>query len=99
MDYFFDIVVPSSTKILPEDYVERVKKIHEFGGYQSRGYGSILPILNSMPLTLVKVLTFLDSVFNRASCLDMGMIGKERKRTRIFCGHTLLLFRQECCMH
>ena len=32
-------IVPSSTKMLPEDYVERVKEIHESGGYQSRGYG------------------------------------------------------------
>ncbi|WMV17131.1 hypothetical protein MTR67_010516 [Solanum verrucosum] len=37
-DTFF-LKVPSSTKMLPEDYVERVKEIHESGGYQSRGYG------------------------------------------------------------
>ncbi|CAB4320520.1 unnamed protein product [Prunus armeniaca] len=28
-----------STSELPEDYVQRVKQIHESGGYQSRGYG------------------------------------------------------------
>lgn len=31
-------VEPSTTKWLPEDYVERVKQIHESGGYGSRGY-------------------------------------------------------------
>ncbi|PHU01862.1 putative phenylalanine--tRNA ligase alpha subunit [Capsicum chinense] len=35
-DTFF-LKVPSTTKMLPEDYVERVKEIHESGGYQSRG--------------------------------------------------------------
>ncbi|GER50366.1 phenylalanine--tRNA ligase alpha subunit [Striga asiatica] len=30
---------PSSTRSLPEDYVERVKRVHESGGYGSRGYG------------------------------------------------------------
>ncbi|KAF3679050.1 putative phenylalanine--tRNA ligase alpha subunit [Capsicum annuum] len=37
-DTFF-LKVPSTTRMLPEDYVERVKEIHESGGYQSRGYG------------------------------------------------------------
>nr|XP_011457745.1 PREDICTED: probable phenylalanine--tRNA ligase alpha subunit isoform X2 [Fragaria vesca subsp. vesca] len=37
-DTFF-LKVPSTTKELPEDYVERVKRIHESGGHQSRGYG------------------------------------------------------------
>ncbi|KAM1030703.1 hypothetical protein COP2_035440 [Malus domestica] len=37
-DTFF-LQVPSTTNELPEDYVERVKQIHESGGYQSRGYG------------------------------------------------------------
>ncbi|OIT07140.1 PREDICTED: phenylalanine--tRNA ligase alpha subunit, cytoplasmic-like [Nicotiana attenuata] len=37
-DTFF-LKVPSTTKMLPEDYVERVKQVHESGGYQSRGYG------------------------------------------------------------
>lgn len=37
-DTFF-LQVPSTTKTLPEDYVERVKNIHESGGYGSRGYG------------------------------------------------------------
>ncbi|XP_057496447.1 phenylalanine--tRNA ligase alpha subunit, cytoplasmic-like [Actinidia eriantha] len=36
-DTFF-LQVPSTTKTLPEDYVERVKRVHEFGGYGSRGY-------------------------------------------------------------
>ncbi|OVA05502.1 Phenylalanyl-tRNA synthetase [Macleaya cordata] len=30
---------PASTKSLPEDYVERVKRVHESGGYGSKGYG------------------------------------------------------------
>ncbi|GER42257.1 phenylalanine--tRNA ligase alpha subunit [Striga asiatica] len=30
---------PSFTRSLPEDYVERVKQVHESGGYGSRGYG------------------------------------------------------------
>lgn len=37
-DTFF-LKVPSTTKQLPEDYVERVKQVHESGGYGSRGYG------------------------------------------------------------
>ncbi|KAK9281819.1 hypothetical protein L1049_004725 [Liquidambar formosana] len=37
-DTFF-LQAPSTTKTLPEDYVERVKRVHEFGGYGSRGYG------------------------------------------------------------
>ncbi|KAK4741018.1 hypothetical protein SAY87_024606 [Trapa incisa] len=36
-DTFF-LQAPSTTKQLPEDYVERVKEIHESGGYGSRGY-------------------------------------------------------------
>ncbi|KAK6939458.1 PheRS, DNA binding domain 1 [Dillenia turbinata] len=36
-DTFF-LKVPSTTKELPEDYVERVKLVHERGGYGSRGY-------------------------------------------------------------
>ncbi|KAM5573030.1 phenylalanine--tRNA ligase alpha subunit, cytoplasmic [Rosa sericea] len=37
-DTFF-LRTPSTTKELPEDYVERVKRVHESGGYESRGYG------------------------------------------------------------
>ncbi|WOL09555.1 phenylalanine--tRNA ligase alpha subunit, cytoplasmic [Canna indica] len=37
-DTFF-LKAPSSTKYLPEDYVERVKRVHEAGGYGSKGYG------------------------------------------------------------
>ncbi|XP_022155502.1 phenylalanine--tRNA ligase alpha subunit, cytoplasmic [Momordica charantia] len=37
-DTFF-LLAPSSTKELPEDYVERVKRVHESGGYGSKGYG------------------------------------------------------------
>ncbi|KAL6494825.1 hypothetical protein OROGR_031625 [Orobanche gracilis] len=37
-DTFF-LKEPSSTRTLPEDYVDRVKQIHESGGYGSRGYG------------------------------------------------------------
>ncbi|KAL9246797.1 hypothetical protein vseg_020289 [Gypsophila vaccaria] len=36
-DTFF-LRAPSTTKSLPEDYVERVKCVHESGGYGSRGY-------------------------------------------------------------
>ncbi|XAR55438.1 Phenylalanine--tRNA ligase [Bertholletia excelsa] len=36
-DAFF-LHVPSTTKMLPEDYVQRVKQVHESGGYGSRGY-------------------------------------------------------------
>ncbi|KAF5448819.1 hypothetical protein F2P56_029318 [Juglans regia] len=34
----FYMKVPAITKELPEDYVERVKRVHESGGYGSRGY-------------------------------------------------------------
>ncbi|KAK4437767.1 Phenylalanine--tRNA ligase alpha subunit, cytoplasmic [Sesamum alatum] len=37
-DTFF-LKEPSTTRRLPEDYVERVKRVHESGGYGSRGYG------------------------------------------------------------
>ncbi|KAL0384089.1 UNVERIFIED_CONTAM: Phenylalanine--tRNA ligase alpha subunit, cytoplasmic [Sesamum radiatum] len=37
-DTFF-LKEPSTTRKLPEDYVERVKRVHESGGYGSRGYG------------------------------------------------------------
>lgn len=37
-DTFF-LKVPSTTRELPEDYVELVKNVHESGGYGSRGYG------------------------------------------------------------
>ncbi|KAL3621241.1 hypothetical protein CASFOL_036153 [Castilleja foliolosa] len=37
-DTFF-LKEPASTRKLPEDYVERVKGVHESGGYGSRGYG------------------------------------------------------------
>lgn len=37
-DTFF-LQAPSTTNWLPEDYVERVKGVHESGGYGSRGYG------------------------------------------------------------
>ncbi|KAJ9704798.1 hypothetical protein PVL29_003037 [Vitis rotundifolia] len=37
-DTFF-LQAPSTTKMLPEDYVERVKRVHEHGRYGSRGYG------------------------------------------------------------
>ncbi|KAI3973583.1 hypothetical protein MKW92_033309 [Papaver armeniacum] len=36
-DTFF-LKDPSATKSLPEDYVEKVKRIHESGGYGSKGY-------------------------------------------------------------
>ncbi|KAI4298342.1 hypothetical protein L6164_031915 [Bauhinia variegata] len=36
-DTFF-LKAPSTTKELPEDYVQRVKQVHESGGYGSRGY-------------------------------------------------------------
>ncbi|ERN04855.1 hypothetical protein AMTRI_Chr05g72480 [Amborella trichopoda] len=39
-DTFF-LQVPSTTKKLPEDYLERVQKVHESGGYGSKGYGYV----------------------------------------------------------
>nr|POF09876.1 phenylalanine--trna ligase alpha subunit, cytoplasmic [Quercus suber] len=32
------VISPSTTKELPEGYVERVKHVHDSGGYGSRGY-------------------------------------------------------------
>ncbi|KAJ3694883.1 hypothetical protein LUZ60_000260 [Juncus effusus] len=37
-DTFF-LKVPATTKELPEDYLEKVKSVHESGGYGSKGYG------------------------------------------------------------
>ncbi|XP_020272856.1 phenylalanine--tRNA ligase alpha subunit, cytoplasmic-like [Asparagus officinalis] len=36
-DTFF-LKVPSTTRELPEDYLEKVKQVHEIGGYGSMGY-------------------------------------------------------------
>ncbi|XP_039064306.1 phenylalanine--tRNA ligase alpha subunit, cytoplasmic-like [Hibiscus syriacus] len=36
-DTFF-LEAPSTTRELPEDYVQLVKHVHESGGYGSRGY-------------------------------------------------------------
>lgn len=36
-DTFF-LQVPSTTRQLPEDYVQKVKNVHESGGYGSKGY-------------------------------------------------------------
>jgi hypothetical protein len=41
---FYTSAAPSTTKELPEDYVQRVKQIHESGGYESRGYEPKLPL-------------------------------------------------------
>lgn len=38
---FITYAEPSTTKTLPEDYVKRVKNVHESGGYGSRGYVSL----------------------------------------------------------
>ena len=46
------LAVPSTTRQLPEDYVERVKRVHESGGYGSKGYG----ILYSCFSLLLKLL-------------------------------------------
>ncbi|CAL4967137.1 unnamed protein product [Urochloa decumbens] len=37
-DTFF-LKAPAATKLLPEDYLEKVKQIHQSGGYGSKGYG------------------------------------------------------------
>jgi len=31
---------PAATSHLPEDYLEKVKQVHQFGGYGSKGYTS-----------------------------------------------------------
>ncbi|KAL5220616.1 hypothetical protein ABZP36_025329 [Zizania latifolia] len=37
-DTFF-LEAPAATKQLPEDYLEKVKEVHQSGGYGSKGYG------------------------------------------------------------
>ncbi|XP_040376369.1 phenylalanine--tRNA ligase alpha subunit, cytoplasmic [Oryza brachyantha] len=37
-DTFF-LEAPAATKQLPEDYLEKVKEVHQCGGYGSKGYG------------------------------------------------------------
>ncbi|GFS29330.1 phenylalanyl-tRNA synthetase, putative [Actinidia rufa] len=54
-DTFF-LRVPSTTKTLPEDYVERVKRVHEFGGYGSRGESS------AVTLALARTVSMLGNV-------------------------------------
>jgi hypothetical protein len=38
VDMLIILTEPSTTRTLPEDYVQRVKQVHESGGYGSRGY-------------------------------------------------------------
>lgn len=35
----FKNLEPSTASDIPADYMERVKKVHSFGGYGSQGYG------------------------------------------------------------
>jgi hypothetical protein len=37
----FLLPAPAQTQRLPEDYVKRVKDVHEIGGYGSIGYNTV----------------------------------------------------------
>lgn len=38
MVFLYFLIEPAETLNLPEDYVQKVKEIHEKGGYDSLGY-------------------------------------------------------------
>ena len=86
----FSFIAPSTTKMLPEDYVERVKHVHEHGGYGSRGYVIFFFLFSNLIFEL-------SMHYKKIFCpVDMDMIGKGRKQTRTYCELTPLLFPQGC---
>ena len=86
--------------MLPEDYVERVKRVHESGGYGSRGYVSVLFLFFFFFLLTLSIYLnsqLCDEIFPVA----MIMSGKEKRQTKTFCELIQLLFLQGCstCLH
>lgn len=55
----FVFAAPSTTRYLPEDYVERVKCVHESGGYGSKGYVIMLLFVMHIIKILMKPCFFL----------------------------------------
>lgn len=92
-------IVPSTTKELPEDYVERVKRVHESGGYGSRGYGIFFVYLSSN-IFWISLHNLFNESFKWCFCFSalaaMNMIGAERKQTKTFCVHTQQLCQPGC---
>lgn len=87
--------VPSTTRELPEDYVQLVKRVHESGGYGSRGYAIFLFSCYycfhiSQPWNLLICLFVIPK--------DTCMTGKEKKQTKTCCVLTQLLSLLECFM-
>lgn len=85
-------VEPSTTRELPEDYVERVKSVHESGGYGSRGY----VIFSNLFIPTLRFAFWCDLIL---FLKDMDMTGKERKQTKISWELTQLLSPPECLRH
>ena len=92
-------IAPSTTKELPEGYVERVKHVHD-----SRGYG-IFVIYLSSNLFLISLhqlfqeafkCTFLFIYYYLSTLVGMNMIGAERKQTKTFCEITKQLCQLGC---
>lgn len=53
--YTFLVAAPGSTKDLPEDYLARVKLVHESGGYGSKGFNSFPPLFLFLTVTFLKI--------------------------------------------
>ena len=96
-------IAPSTTKELPEGYVEWVKHVHDSGGYGSRGYG-IFVIYLSSNLFLISLHQLLQEAFKcpflfiyfLSALVGMNMIGAKRKQTKTFCEITKQLCRPGC---
>ena len=80
--------VPSTTRELPEDYLQKVKQVHEIGGYGSKGYAIVYVI--DYVMLVNKFLT------NVLFSTDIGTSGKGRKRRKICSELTRPQFLQEC---
>lgn len=89
------VAAPGSTKDLPEDYLARVKLVHESGGYGSKGFNSFPPFcfVSNSDISL-NIYLWLELGY-----LGMAMIGKEKKQRKTSYVLTLQLFLQECCTH
>eukprot|EP00268_Persea_americana_P008126 TRINITY_DN13118_c0_g1_i1.p1 TRINITY_DN13118_c0_g1~~TRINITY_DN13118_c0_g1_i1.p1 ORF type:complete len:177 (-),score=35.21 TRINITY_DN13118_c0_g1_i1:640-1170(-) len=104
-DIFF-LKVPSTTRQLPEDHVERVKRVHESGGYGSQGYGydwkrveadknllcsHTTAVSSRLLYLLAQVLTAMKSLFDLVLCILFRQITIFFFRRQTFLSHLCLL--------
>ena len=96
-------IAPSTTKELPEGYVEWVKHVHDSGGYGSRGYGIFVIYLSSY-LFFISINQLFQEAFKctflfiyfLSALVGVNMIGAKRKQTKTFCEITKQLCRPGC---